>query len=319
MNLARIRDLLMTRQGRLGVVVAILALLGAIALGRGARATGVAMFVLAIAMVAAFVMLVVRPARIPRDATLQIRLAGRIREYAPRSILDQVIGRGFPTLFHLRQALEAAAGDDKIRAVIVEIAGFEPGLATASELHDLIKAVRDSGKRVVALLAGDTTRVREYLVACGATEVVANPDTMVAMLGVAAGGLFLKGAMRKAGVDAQTLQWKEYKGAAEMFSREEMSAPLRESLAALVGDWRSAIADKVGRTRKLDRDRARNLLGAGFLSASAAREAGLFDRVGYIEDIRAELDPGGKERKFVGLARYMRHIAYAAGHGARPR
>ena len=59
------------------------------------------------------------------------------------------------------------------------------------------------------------------------------------MLGVAAGGFFLSNALDKLGVEAQTLQWKEYKGAAETFTRETMSPEVRESLEAIVGDWKN--------------------------------------------------------------------------------
>ena len=36
---------------------------------------------------------------------------------------------------------------------------------------------------MIALLRGDDAGLREYLVAAGAGEIVANPDTMLTMLG----------------------------------------------------------------------------------------------------------------------------------------
>ena len=58
---------------------------------------------------------------------------------------------------------------------------------------------------------------------------------MLTMLGVATGGVFLKNALDKLKIQAQTLQWKEYKGAAETLGRDAMSPAVRESMA---GDHR---------------------------------------------------------------------------------
>jgi len=300
----------MRRQLRLAIIVAILIAIGWFAIGHGAWVAGLVAFTVAVAMAAAFLAFVFFPARIPHDSVLTVRLSGRMREHSPLSPIDQLMGRGFPSLHQLRCGLEAARSDASVRVVIVEIAGLEIGLATACEIHDLLASLRSAGKRVIAILAGDGATVREYLAACGAGEVVANPDLAMMMLGVVAGGVFLKGALEKLRIQAQTLQYKEYKGAAETLTRDAMSPELRESLEAIVADWQATMAGKIAAARKLDPERARRLLGEGFISAETARAAGLIDRAGYVEDLEAELDPEGKAKRFIGLARYLRRVAY---------
>ena len=168
-----------------------------------------------------------------------------MREDGPRSPLEQLRSRGQVTLYQLRRALEAAAKDPKLTAIIAEISAPSIGLATAQELHDLLQTAVAAKKRVVAVLAGDSVTVRDYLIASGASEVVINPDTALMMLGAALGSFFLRNALGKLGVEAQTLQWKEYKGAAEIFNRETMSPEVRESLDAIVADWKTILAEKV--------------------------------------------------------------------------
>ncbi|HUY19715.1 MAG TPA: signal peptide peptidase SppA [Candidatus Binataceae bacterium] len=310
MKLETLKKLIPGPSARVAIIAAVLAALGLLAIHLDAPRSGVALLLIAVAIVAAYLGLVVRPARMPRDATLTIHLEGSLREYAPRSLIDQLRGRSFPTLDDVRTALEAAARDPGLRAVIVELGALNIGLATAQELHDLLAAVKRAGKRVVAVMAGDQASVREYLVAAGASKIVVNPDTALMLLGVAAGNLFLKLALDKAQIEAQTLQWKEYKGAAEMFSRETMSPPLRESLEAIVGDWEAILVETIAADRGLAPDRARELVGAGFLSARAACEAGLADSAGYGEDVRAELEPERGDKAMVGLVRYLRHAAF---------
>lgn len=300
----------LSREARVASMAAVLIAIGAICFDAGWRTAGIVLLVAAAAIVIAFYLGVVRPAALPRDAVLMIRIADGLREDAPRSPIEQLRSRGLPTLFHLRHALEAAATDPAVKTVVVEILAPAIGLATAQEIHGLLRKIVAAKKRVVAVLSGDNVTVRDYLLASGAGEVVINPDSAMLMLGVAAGGFFLKNAIAKIGVEAQTLQWKEYKGAAEMFNREAMSPELRESLEAIISDWKTVLAESVAAARGLSVERARKLVGSGFMSVRAACEAGLADRAGYVEDLRAELEPEDKEPKFVGLGRYLRHVEY---------
>ncbi len=314
MKLPRFIPARLSREARLGVTVAILVALAAIALDRRWFLTSSILAVWAIALIVAFYAFIARPARLPADAILTVRLTDGIREDAPHPPLEQLRSRGATTLVHLREALNAAAIDPKLKAVLVEIGSPGIGLATALELHDLLRVIASHGKRVVAILSGDNITVHDYLLACGASEIVANPDSALLMLGVAASSMFLKDALAQLGVEAQTLQWKEYKGAAETFSRDTMSPQLRESLEALINDWSATLVERIAAARKLNAERARELLGAGFISVTTARDVGLLNRAGYFEDIQDELNEGvpeaEAEERLVGLGRYLRHVHY---------
>ncbi|HYL60905.1 MAG TPA: S49 family peptidase, partial [Candidatus Acidoferrales bacterium] len=240
-----------SREVRLAIVVSILGAVGAVECEAGNWTAGIAALGVAAAMVAAFWLAVVRPASIPRNAVVTVRLSGAIAEESRRSPIDQLLRRDAQGLDHLRYALEAVASDRDVRAVVVDIAGLECGLATAHELHRLLRAAQAGGRRVIALLRGDMVGPREYLVAAGAGEIVVNPDTMFTMIGVATGGMFLKRALDKLNVQAQTLQWKEYKGAAEQFGRETMSPALRESMEAMVGDWEKILVEAIASARSI--------------------------------------------------------------------
>ncbi|HUY28086.1 MAG TPA: signal peptide peptidase SppA [Candidatus Binataceae bacterium] len=301
------------------MIVAIMSGLGAGFCAAGDWRTGLMLIVVAGGVIAAFWLIIVRPARIPRDAVVWLHLGGAIHEDVRRVPLAQLFGSSALSLRHLRYGLEAIATDTSVRAVIVQIVGVEAGLATAHELHRLLRAVGRGGKRVISIMTGDSPSVREYLIAAGAGEIVANPDVMLTMLGVAIGNPFVRDALEKAGVGAQILQWKEYKGAGEMFTRDAMSPAVRESLDAIIDDWMQIIAGAISQARGITLERARELAGAGFIGMKAAREAGLIDRAGYMEDLRAGFDPDGKRKCFVSFARYLRHAAYVRERGNRPR
>jgi protease IV len=319
MKLSRLRQIRLSREARLAILVTALIVLGVIGLDAGWHVLGAWFLILAAGIVAAFYLLVLRPARIPQDSALMLKIGDGLREEPPRSPIEQLRSRGTSTLYDLRRVLEHAATDPSIKTVVVELNAPGIGLATAQELYDRLRAIVAAHKRVIALLAGDNVSVRDYLVACGASEIVVNPDSAFMMLGVAAGNFFLRNALAKLGVEAQTLQWKEYKGAAEMFSREEMSPELRESLDAIISDWKLILIEHVAAGRKLSLEVAKDLLTRGFIGARTACETGLADRTGYLEDIRTELDPDNDNECFITMPRYLRRIAYQTRGGDRAR
>ncbi len=313
------KRLWISREVRVAVLVLILGALGVLLFRHQHPAPAAILIIMAAAAAIAFWVLVLKPARIPADAVVMLRLSGPIPEDIPRSLIEQFRHRNVIGLRQLRYGLEGAVSDRNVRAVVVQISSVEAGLATAHEVHRLLRAVAAAGKRVIAVLSGDSPGLAEYLIAGGASEIVMNPDAMLMMLGIAMGSPFLREALDRLGVRAQTLQWKEYKGAAEMVSRDTMSPELRESLDAIIADRQKVLAGALEAARRLTPERARELLSAGFLSARAAREAGLIDREGYLQDVRAELDPQSKRKSEIDFRRYLRRVAFVRERGARPR
>jgi protease IV len=333
-----------TREVRIISIVVAIALLSVVAFLLGWYTIGALLALAALASAAAYFFLIFRPARIAPESLLRLRLSGWVSEHSAGSLLDRLMGREFVTMHLLRDALTHAASDPAVAAVMVEVAGVSCGMASAQELHDLLAAAGRAGKRTVAVLDSEASEPRDYLIAAGAREIVANPDTALMMLGVSAGGFFVKRALSSLHIGAQSLQWKEYKGAGEITSREHMSPEVRESLEAVIADWQQVLVDYLAKARGLDSARAKELINGGFLSARQGQEAGLIDRLGYTQDILGEFQPeerdeergslldrlirrvqGRRERskrrgnRIVDLHRYLRRTSYLEDRGRRPR
>ncbi|HEV2170693.1 MAG TPA: hypothetical protein VGR40_07085, partial [Candidatus Binatus sp.] len=89
-----IERLWISREARLATIVAVLCAVGTLACVAGHWEIGIAVLGVALAIVAAFWFAVVKPARIPHDAVVVIRLAGPIEEDVTRSPIDQLLRRG---------------------------------------------------------------------------------------------------------------------------------------------------------------------------------------------------------------------------------
>ncbi len=112
---------------------------------------------------------------------------------------------------------------------------------------------------------------------------------MLIVPGVRAEMTFYKGLLDKLGLKFEALQMGKYKGAAEPMSRTNMSAPLRESLQAIVNDAYDDMIAAIAKDRHLADYQVKSLIDQGLFSAADAQEAGLIDEVAYADQFQESL------------------------------
>ncbi len=192
------------------------------------------------------------------------------------SSLDSMIGR-----------LDAAAEDDAVSAVVLRIERLALGRGKLHELRCAVARIREAGKPVWAVLT--SAEPAEYLLAAACDRIVMPESGMLVLPGVRAEMTFYKGLLDKLGIQFQTVQMGKYKGAAEPYSRAEMSGPLRESIGALVDDLYETLVQTIAAERNLEDYRVKTLLDVGVFTAKAARQAGLIDELVYADQIEERL------------------------------
>jgi ClpP class serine protease len=193
-----------------------------------------------------------------------------------RQSLRTVIGR-----------IDQAAGDDAVGAAVLRIQGSDLGRAKLHELRAAVARLRKAGKPVYAELTSAGTS--QYLLAAACDEIVMVPAGTLTLPGVRAEATFYKGLLDKLGIQFDVLQMGKYKGAAESFTRTNMSPPLRESLEAMVDDTYEALVADVAKDRKLKPDQVKALIDRALFTAEAAKKAGLVDHVAYPDQFRETL------------------------------
>ena len=157
---------------------------------------------------------------------LALDLNGSVVEQPSKAELSEVVaGDGVAQEYRLRDlvaALREARTDDRVKAVALDLDGFTGGGQTAlSDLSDAIRAVRSSGKPVLAYATGYTDD--GYQIAAAASEVWLNPLGLVAIAGPGSQHLYYKGLLDKLGVTAHVYRVGTYKAAVEPFTRSDMS------------------------------------------------------------------------------------------------
>jgi protease IV len=205
----------------------------------------------------------------------------------------------------LREAinrLEKASKDKSISGVVLNIENPAIGRGKVEELRDAIARFRKAGKKVYAQL--ETGMPSDYLVACACDEIVM-PETGVLMLpGIHAEATFFKGLLSKLGIQADFIHMGAYKGAAEPFTREKFSDPVRENMTSLIDSMYDDMVTTIVKTRPLSIAQAKDVIDRGLITATRAKELGLIDRVAYSDTLRKELADSYEAESLVYVKNY---------------
>ncbi len=212
---------------------------------------------------------------LPTRAALVIAPQGEIVEQLAGDPLERALaeargtGRGETLLRDLTDAIDAAARDERIEALVLELDGMTgAGQPTLQELADSIAAFRAAGKKVVASSVGYLQA--QYFIAAHADEIYVDPLGFVLIEGYERYRNYYKAALEKLAVDVNVYRVGSYKSAVEPFLRQDMSAEDREAslayLRVLWDNYRTVVA----RARGVDADaiaRYANEIGALAVSA----------------------------------------------------
>ena len=182
-------------------------------------------------------------------------------------------------------ALRAAAKDERIKAVVLDLSRFTGGgqvhLQDISEALDTVRAAKKPVLTYAALYADDA-----LLLAAHASEVWVDPFGGAFITGPGGNRQYYGRLIEKLKVDAHVFRVGTFKSAVEPYMRNDMSPESREASGALSGAiWEAWKAD-VGKARPkanlalVTGDPAAWLKASGGDAPKAALAAGLVDRIG---------------------------------------
>jgi protease-4 len=241
---------------------------------------------LAIVVVAAIVGVVVlvmadSEAEIEKDSWLVVELYGELPEYDPPSgVVGELTGDDVETLTRVLDNLDKARVDDRIEGVILKTSwSGGGGPASMQEIRDKVRQLRDADKKVYGW--AESLSERQYYLLAACDEIVAPPAAYIRFIGFSSGMPHVKGALEKLGINPNVSKIKDYKSAAELVTRDEMSEPARENRRWLLEERWQMYTEALAADRGLDEARVVALMEHAVFSAEEARQAGLVDRVAY--------------------------------------
>jgi len=187
-------------------------------------------------------------------------------------------------LARVYRLLKAAATDDDVAGIVLNIQEARLGLAKTQEIRSLLASFADSGKFVDCYLesAGvGTSGTVAYLLATSCQSITLPPLGEINIVGLFADTAFFKGTLDKLKIDPQIVHVGEYKSAAEPLMETEHSEAAEEALGAVLDDLYEQIVAAISESRQLSAEVVRELINRAPLTSEAALEAGLIDEVAY--------------------------------------
>jgi len=239
-----------------------------------------------------------------RDKILLLDISGIIVEGPGRGLLSI---KGFTRPDRIKEELEKAAKDKHIKAVVLRI-NSPGGTVSGADvvLHELLAFKAEQQVPVIACLTGLATS-GGYYVAQAADAIIAYPTCITGSIGVLSMKLNLRGLMDKVGVDGEMVKsgkWKDFWSPFRAATVEE-----KQMMQQIIDDFYRGFIEVVATGRKLSMAEVRRVADGRIFTASQARDLGLVDRLGYLDDaIKAAKEQAGLEQARV--VRYHRPGTY---------
>lgn len=245
--------------------------------------TGIAVLVAGLGLLGWFAFSRSKAPTITPGSTLIIRLE-ELPERAPVQVPWALPGtRRATTVAEFWTALNYAASDSRISAVIFEPGHGNFGWARMQEVKTDLEQFRKSGKPLVAWLRSPGSR--EYYMAMACQKIYIAPVDTLDLKGVSLETMYFRNTLEKLGVTVDVEHAGKYKDYGDMFVRSSMSPETKEVMNSLVDGIYGDLTATVAKGRGKDEATARALIDRGpFLSAQAKAE-GLVDDVVYEEQV----------------------------------
>ncbi len=193
------------------------------------------------------------------------------------------------------EALRNADKDEKVKAIVLRI-DSPGGSALVSDL--IWHEAKRTAKPVVASLS-DTAASGGYYAAVAADRIVAAPGTLTGSIGVVGGKVAVGGALERLGIHSDVVSKGRNAGWKSM--QKPFADHEREAFLGTMQDVYRLFTTKVAEGRRIEPAKMPELAEGRVYTGRMAREAGLVDRLGTLEDAideARELAGIGKDEAF---------------------
>ncbi len=189
-----------------------------------------------------------------------------------------------PSLASAVERVMALGSESLSRGLFVRLGPLSGHWSDVDEWGEVFDSLRTKKKPVhCAFEALDNAG---YALAAHCDTLSMTPAGMLDLVGLAAQVLHGRQLLESVGVQADLLQIGRYKGAAEPFTMDTMSEPLRESLDGLLDDLDARFRTHLKTRAKLGEADLDRLIDRGPYHSEGARAAALVDTVAYDDEAR---------------------------------
>ena len=230
-----------------------------------------------------------RPVTVSDNSALILNLEGAVPEQAPVDVAIPFLQQQPPlTVLDTWKLLRRAAGDTRVKALVLEPRGIDAGWAKLEELRAEIMAFKQSGKPVYAYLRNAT--MREYYLATAADKIYMAPEDELDVKGLRAELTYYKGTLDKLGVSMEFEHVGKYKDAPDEYTKTSPSPETLETTNEILDQYYGNMVQVIAEGRKLPPGAVRGVIDQGPFIGKSALDSGLVDGLIFEDDMLAQLN-----------------------------
>ncbi|RLJ71254.1 protease-4 [Hydrogenivirga caldilitoris] len=190
-----------------------------------------------------------------------------------------VIVNPLPTV----KKIEKLRKDKSVKALVIRVDSPGGSVGASQEIYRAIERFRAEGKPVVVSM-GNVAASGGYYVSAPADYIFANPGTITGSIGVIIQHVAYKELMEKIGVKATAIKTGKFKDTLNPFREltPEEKKYLQETINEAYEQFIQAILKYRG--KKISEDKLREVADGRVMTGEKAKELGLVDEVGGLED-----------------------------------
>ena len=248
------------------------------------------------------------PPEAPEAMILNLELNGGFAEGPSNDVFAEFSGGGSTQFLDVLIALNRAKTDDRVKGLFMTVDAGGLGFAQAQDLRQAIVSFRESGKPTAFFaetLGEGASGTGAYYIASAFDQIWLQPSGQIELLGIASQQLFFADLLEEWGIKAEAVTRKEYKSAFEAFSNAEMSDANREATTALLDGLFDQIVAGIAEGRDQSVEDIRSWVDAAPVLASEALEGDLIDRLGYRDEVLADIETRMETDEQVSIGRYL--------------
>lgn len=216
----------------------------------------------------------------PSESMLILRLEGEISEKPGDEMPLPWLDAQTPlSVLEIRQLLERAATDNKIKALLLEPSRMGGGWAKTEEIRSQIAEFKKSGKPVYAFLRSPNTK--DYLLASVADRISIVGEDQVDLKGLRAERMYYKNTLDKLGIQMEVVHAGKYKDFGDSYTKTAMTPESKEALNALLDGIYNVLVNGIASGRKRSAEEVKKLIDGGPYLAKEALAAKLVDSLEF--------------------------------------
>lgn len=247
----------------------------------------------------------------------------------PMAGLDLMTMQATPqlSLYSALRAIDAAAGDERIKGIYLRMNGAGATMETAvmEELRETLVQFKESGKFILSY--NESYSQGSYYLATAADKIYLQPEGSMEWSGLASNLIFFKGLIDKLGLDIEIFRPTacRYKSAVEPYFMTRMSDENRAQMQALVDSTWKTLTENISKARGISVEELNRL--ADELEVMLPMEAvehKLIDGVCYEDQMEEQFLAQGVEAdkegnlRFVSLGDYVAQVGPDLDHLTSP-